>query len=118
MEHRLRWPPVILDGRPGGRPDSPDRKENHVMQYTREQIEELLTELTQQRDHLKIRLYFAKNAARDEWLKLEPKFEQLKMKLEAARAEAGRTSVTVGPTLDLAVEQVKKGYERVRQLMR
>jgi len=88
------------------------------MQYTGEEIEQLLTEITQQRDHLKIRLYFAKNAARDEWLKLEPKFEQLRVKLEAVRSEAGRASVTVGPTLDLAVEQVKKGYERVRQLMR
>jgi hypothetical protein len=41
------------------------------MDYSKEQIEQLLAELTQQRDQFKVRLYFSRDDVRSEWLKLQ-----------------------------------------------
>ena len=88
------------------------------MEYSKEQLEQLLAELIQQRDHLKVRLYFSDAVARKEWLKLEPKFERLKMQLEAMHREMDRTKVSLSHLQDRAIAEIQNGYERVRQLMR
>jgi molybdopterin-biosynthesis enzyme MoeA-like protein len=88
------------------------------MEYARERLEQLLADLVQQRDHLKVRLYFSETEARKEWLKLEPRFEQLRMKLEAALREMGRANASLDHFTELAIEEIRNGYERVRQLMK
>jgi hypothetical protein len=87
------------------------------MDYSKEQIEQLLAELVQQRHHLKVRLYFSDAEARKEWLNLEPKFERLRINLEAVHRDMGRTNVSLGHFQDLAIQEITAGYERVRQLM-
>jgi hypothetical protein len=47
----------------------------------------------------------------------ERQWEELKPKLEAARQEAGKTAESVGSALSLALEELKKGYERMRKLL-
>ena len=88
------------------------------MEYSKEQIGQLLAELVQQRDHLKVRLYFSEAEARKEWLKLEPKFERLRMMLEAVHRDMRTSNVSLGHFQDHAIEEITTGYERVRQLMR
>ena len=88
------------------------------MEYTREQLEQLLADLIQQRNQLKVRLYFSETEARKEWLKLEPRFEQLRMKLEAVHREMIRGHASLDHFTELTVEEIKNGYERVRQLMK
>ena len=88
------------------------------MEYSKEQFEQLLADLTEQRDHLKVRLYFSEAEARKEWLRLEPRFEQLKMKLNTIARETVRGNIILDHFTELAVEEIQNGYERVRQLMK
>jgi hypothetical protein len=92
--------------------------EDREMEYSKERLEQLLADLIQQRDHLKVRLYFSEAEARKEWLKLEPRFEQLRMKLEAVHREMVRGNASLDHFTELAIEEIQNGYERVRQLMK
>lgn len=82
-----------------------------------DQVRKLIDELKQQRDELRVKLHLAKADARDEWELLEKQWEQVLAKLEVAREEAGRTAQGVGSALRLAAEEIKRGYDRIRQRM-
>lgn len=79
-----------------------------------EQMTKALEQFKQQRDELQVQLHLAKAEAKDEWARLETQWEDLKPKLEAAREEAGKTAESVGAALSLAIDELKKGYERLR----
>jgi chromosome segregation ATPase len=87
------------------------------MTDAKEQLARAAEHLKQQRDELRLKLHLAKADAKDEWAKLERQWEELKPKLEAARQEAGKTAGSVGSALSVAVEELKKGYERMRKLL-
>ena len=74
------------------------------MADAKEQITKAAEQLKQQRDELRVKLHLAKADAKDEWAKLE-----------AAREEAGKTAESVGSALSLAMEELKKGYERLKK---
>ncbi len=79
-----------------------------------EQITKALEHLKQQRDELHVQLHLAKADAKDEWARLESQWDEIKPKLEAAREEVGKTTESVGAALGLAIDELKKGYERLR----
>jgi len=79
-----------------------------------EQIAKTLEHLKQQRDELQVQLHLAKADAKDEWTRLESQWDEIKPKLEAAREEVGKTAESVGAALGLAIDELKKGYERLR----
>jgi seryl-tRNA synthetase len=84
------------------------------MSDVKEQMTKALDHLKQQRDELQVQLHLAKADAKDEWARLEAQWDEIKPKLEAAREEVGRTAESVGAALGLAVDELKKGYERLR----
>jgi uncharacterized protein YicC (UPF0701 family) len=84
------------------------------MSDVKEQMTKALEHLKQQRDELQVQLHLAKADAKDEWARLESQWEEIKPKLEAARGEVGRTAESVGAALGLAIDELKKGYERLR----
>ncbi|MGB4068140.1 MAG: hypothetical protein WBK08_08935 [Nitrospira sp.] len=84
------------------------------MADVKEQITNALEQFKQQRDELQVQLHLAKADAKDEWARLEKQWEETKPKLEAAREEVGKTAVSVGDALNQAIEELKKGYERLR----
>jgi hypothetical protein len=86
----------------------------HLMADVKEQITNALEHFKQQRDELQVQLHLAKAEAKDEWARLEKQWEETKPKLEAAREEVGKTAVSVGDALNQAIEELKKGYERLR----
>jgi hypothetical protein len=47
-----------------------------------------------------------------------PKFERLRIRLETMLNEVDRGAVSGSPSLDVAVDQIKTGYQKVRQMMR
>ena len=87
------------------------------MADTKGQIIKAAEHLKQQRDELRVKLHLAKAEAKDEWARLEKQWEEMRPKLEAAKEEAGKTAESVGTALGLAVEELKKGYERLRKLL-
>ena len=87
------------------------------MTDAKEQLTKAAEQLKQQRDELRVKLHLAKADAKDEWARLERQWEEVKPKLEAARQEAGKTAGSIGSALSLAMEELKKGYERMRKLL-
>lgn len=84
------------------------------MSEVKEQMTKALEQLKQQRDELQVQLHLAKADAKDEWARLESQWEEVKPKLEAAREEVNKTAESVGTALGMAIEELKKGYERLR----
>jgi seryl-tRNA synthetase len=84
------------------------------MADAKEQMTKAVEHLKQQRDELQLKLHLAKADAKDEWARLENQWEEIKPKLEAAREEAGNTAESVSTALGLAIDELKKGYERLK----
>lgn len=80
----------------------------------KEQMTKTLEQLKQLRDELQVKLHLAKADAKDEWARLEKQWQEVKPKLEAAREEAGKTAESVGAALGQAIDELKKGYDRLR----
>ncbi len=84
------------------------------MSDVKQQMTKALDHLKQQRDELQVQLHLAKADAKDEWARLESQWDEIKPKLEAAREEVGKTAESVAAALGLAIDELKKGYERLR----
>lgn len=84
------------------------------MDDVKEQMAKALEYFKQQRDELQVQLHLAKADAKDEWARLERQWEEIRPKLEAAREEVGKTAESVVAALGLAIDELKKGYERLR----
>ncbi len=85
------------------------------MADAKEKITKAAEHLKQQRDQLRVKLHLAKADAKDEWARLEKQWEEMRPKLDAAREEAGKTAESVGTALSLAMEELKRGYDRLRK---
>jgi len=84
------------------------------MADAKEQMTKAVEYLKQQRDELQVQLHLAKADAKDEWAKLEKQWDEIRPKLEGAREEAGKTAESVSTALGLAIDELKKGYERLK----
>ena len=80
----------------------------------RDELRELVAKLAQQRDELRVKAALGKAEARDEWDELEDKWDRLKGKLRAAGDEADEASEDVKAAASMLMEELKKGYERIR----
>jgi transposase len=83
----------------------------------KKKIEELLETLKRQRDELALKIHLGKAEARDEWEKLEKKLAELKAQATPVGSALGETAKGVGTALELAGEEIKKGYDRIRKLL-
>lgn len=85
------------------------------MGLSNEDLQKLISTLKQQRDEIKLKLHLAKADARDEWHKLETQWEDVRTKLDATCKEATHTAGAVASALELALDEIKSGYERIRR---
>jgi SMC interacting uncharacterized protein involved in chromosome segregation len=83
----------------------------------REDLKRLVDELKMQRDELAVKVHLARQEARDEWETLEKKLEHLRARAQVVGKEAGDAAGDVGAAARQLVEELKKGYERVRRLV-
>ena len=80
--------------------------------------DDVLEKLKQERDELALKIHLGKMEAADEWEKLEAKWHDVKARMLAPPAQTvDESGVGVGLALELAVEELKKGYERIRKLL-
>ncbi len=82
-----------------------------------EQLQKIADDLKRQRDELQVKLHLAKADARDEWAKLETRWEDVKTKMEAVRKEASHTTGSVSAGLGLVLDELKKGYDNIRKTL-
>ena len=87
------------------------------MAYTTKQLKEAVNDLKRQRDGLMLRLHLGEAEVRDEWSKLETKLDELTAKLSKAGKEAGKSAEGVVAALGLAVDEIKKGYKRIKKAL-
>ena len=71
-------------------------------------IDDLLEELKQKRDELRVQMHLASKDAQDEWEELEEK-----MKSFSRRAQLEQTSEGVGDALGKLGHEIKAGYQRL-----
>jgi len=82
-----------------------------------EQLQKIADDLKRQRDELQVKLHLAKADARDEWAKLETRWEEVKGKMETVRQEASHTTESVASGLSLVLDELKKGYDNIRKTL-
>jgi len=87
------------------------------MANAREEIDKSVQQLAQQREELLVKASLAKLEAREEWGKLEQKWDTLKKSVPQMRGEIGATTDNVVATLRKAAEEVREGYARLRKLL-
>lgn len=68
------------------------------------------------RDELKVQMHLAKAEFRDEWNhKLEPRFWELKTKLDRFEEASVETAMELRSAVKLLIDELQNGYERIRK---
>ncbi len=81
-------------------------------------LDEMIEELKQKRDELKVQVHLAKAEAGDLWQETEDKWQHLRKQLDKIENGAGDSAKDVGAAAMLAAEEIKKGYGRLRQFIK
>ena len=84
------------------------------------EFDDLVAELRQKRDELRVRMNLASKELRDEWAELEEKMDEFSAKAKQFAGEAGLedTGKGVGKALGQVGHELKLGYERLRKALR
>jgi len=83
----------------------------------REDFEKVLADLKTQRDELAVKANLARKEVREEWEELEKKLEHLRARAVVIGREAGEAAEDVGKAARVVVDEIKKGYARIRDLV-
>ena len=83
-------------------------------------FDDLIEELKQKRDELRVQMNLATREAKDEWDELEVKMEEFTAKARdfADNAQLKETGEGVGEALGQLGGEIKKGYERLRKAIK
>ena len=83
-------------------------------------VQELLDELKQKRDELRLQMHLASREAKDEWEELEEKMEDFsgKAKRFVDDAKLKETGEGLGDALGKVGHEIKLGYERLKKAMK
>ncbi len=77
------------------------------------EFEDLVADLKQKRDELRLQIHLASKEAQQEWDGLEEKMQEF-----TSRAEIEKTSEGLGDALGKLGEELKLGYKRIRNAMK
>ena len=77
------------------------------------EIDDLVADLKQKRDELRLKIHLASKEAQDEWEELEDKMQEF-----SSRAELGKTSEGLGDALGKLGQELKIGYKRIRDAVK
>ena len=83
------------------------------MNDAREWIDELVDELKEERDKLRVRVHLAKMEADEEWEELEDKFEKLESKAKAIGRATAQSAEDVGEAVKLLGNEIKDGFKHI-----
>ena len=83
-------------------------------------IDEIIEELKQKRDEIRVQINLASKEVKDEWEELEEKMEEFsgKAKQFADDAELKKTGAGIGDALGQLGSELKHGYDRIRDALR
>ena len=78
-------------------------------------VGELISDLKQQRDHLRLKIKLGGEDLRDEFEKLDDKLAQLNHRFDPIKNAVGETSEDVWDSLKLLGGEIKDGFRRIRK---
>jgi len=81
------------------------------------ELKGMIEQLETQRDELRVRLHLAKAEAREEFERLEKRFDHIRGRVGVLTREMGEVSKDVGEAARLVLGELKNGYQRIRELM-
>lgn len=82
-------------------------------------FDELMAELRQKRDELRLQIHLGSKEVKDEWNELEEKLDEFsgKAKQFADEAKLKETGEGLGDALSKLGEELKLGYRRIRKAL-
>jgi uncharacterized protein involved in exopolysaccharide biosynthesis len=85
-----------------------------------DEFDDLIGELKQKRDEIRVQINLASREAKDEWQELETKMEEFAAKTKefADDAKVKETGEGVGEALTQLGGELKKGYERLKSAVK
>jgi len=83
-------------------------------------FDDLIEELKQKRDELRVQMNLASREMKDEWDELEEKLDEFSARAKefAAQADLKETGEGVGKALGQLGREIKLGYERIWKTLR
>ncbi len=83
-------------------------------------LEDLVDELKQKRDELRVQINLASREVKDEWKDLEEKMDEFSGKVSqfAGDAQLKETGKGLGDALGQVGQELKRGYERIRDAVK
>jgi hypothetical protein len=88
------------------------------MTDTRQRLDDLIAALKTERDELALKMHLARADAKDEWQRLEKKLAALTAQMKPAGKVVEETAGEVRSAMELAAQEIKKGFGRLRELLR
>ena len=85
------------------------------MEDIKQMLEEKKAEIEQLRDEIKLQAHLGKEEAKVELEKLEKEYNSFVAKLKPLSDEIDQTLESTGEALDLAADELKAGYERIKK---
>lgn len=76
-------------------------------------FDDVVQQLKQKRDELRVQIHLASKEVQEEWEELEDKLEDF-----SARAKLGETGAGVGDALGQLGHELKQGYEKIRDAIK
>lgn len=83
------------------------------MNIDKKRIDEMLAELKQEGEELRVKLNLAKLEARDEWQSLEVKLEKLESKTKELGSATAEASKDVAAAAVLLGEEIRDGFKKI-----
>lgn len=84
-----------------------------MTQTEKTMLSELVSDLKQQRDQIRVRLHLASMEVKDEFEKLDDQFNQLNHRIDPLKDAVGETTEGVWDSLKKLGSEVKVGFRRV-----
>ncbi|NTW98505.1 MAG: hypothetical protein HGB35_00930 [Geobacteraceae bacterium] len=78
-------------------------------------IDNLVSFIETQRDELKVKMHLAKADVKDEWQKVEKKWDELSIKIGKIKDEAVESSKDIEEAAEKLADEIKIGYERLKK---
>ena len=76
-------------------------------------IEEMLEDLKEERDELRVRLHLAKLEGSEEWQKLESKMAKLESRAKEIGGATVEASQDMGAAAKILAEEVRDGFKKI-----
>ncbi|MCA9263854.1 MAG: hypothetical protein KDA60_08380 [Planctomycetales bacterium] len=78
-------------------------------------VEELIRDLKQQRDELRLQLHLGAQEAKEEWDSLDEKLNQMSQRFDPLKEAVEEAADDVWESLKLVGGEIKEGFQRIRK---